>query len=65
LISDTVGFISRLPAYMIDACKSSLEELLYTDVIIFVFDASDNLDELRKKFNSGFTTLNEIGVESN
>jgi len=65
LISDTVGFISRLPAYMIEAFKSPLEELLYTDVIIFVIDASDNLDELRKKFKSCYTILNEIGVESN
>ena len=65
LISDTVGFISRLPAYMIEAFKSTLEELLYTDVIIFVIDASDNLDELQKKFKSCYTTLNEIGVESN
>ena len=65
LISDTVGFISRLPAYMIEAFKSTLEELLYTDVIIFVIDASDNLDELQKKFKSCYTILNEIGVESN
>jgi len=65
LISDTVGFISRLPAYMIEAFKSTLEELLYTDVIIFVIDASDNLDELQKKFKSCCTILNEIGVESN
>jgi len=65
LISDTVGFISRLPAYMVEAFKSTLEELLYTDVIIFVIDASDNLDELRKKFKSCYTILNEIGVESN
>jgi len=65
LISDTVGFISRLPAYMIEAFKSTLEELLYTDVIIFVIDASDNLDELQKKFKSCYATLNEIGVESN
>jgi len=60
-----VGFISRLPAYMVEAFKSTLEELLYTDVIIFVIDASDNLDELRKKFKSCYTILNEIGVESN
>jgi len=65
LISDTVGFIRKLPAYMIEAFKSTLEELLYTDVIIFVIDASDNLDELRKKFKSCYTILNEIGVESN
>jgi len=65
LISDTVGFISRHPAYMIEAFKSTLEELLYTEVIILVIDASDNLDELQKKFKSCYTTLNEIGEESN
>jgi GTP-binding protein HflX len=65
LISDTIGFISKLPAYMIEAFKSTLEELLYTDVVIVVIDASDNLYELQKKFKSCHTTLNEIGVESN
>jgi len=63
LISDTVGFISKLPAYMIEAFKSTLEELLYADIIIVVIDASDHLDELRKKFKTCYTTLNEIGVE--
>ena len=63
LISDTVGFISKLPAYMIEAFKSTLEELLYADIIIVVIDASDHLVELRKKFKSCYTTLNEIGVE--
>ena len=63
LISDTVGFISKLPAYMIEAFKSTLEELLHADVVIAVIDASDNLNELRKKFKSCYTTLNEIGVE--
>jgi GTP-binding protein HflX len=64
LISDTVGFISKLPAYMIEAFKSTLEELLYTDTVIVVIDASDHFDELRKKFKSCYTTLNEIGVEA-
>ena len=63
LISDTVGFISKLPAYMIEAFKSTLEELLYADIIIVVIDASDHLDELRKKFKTCYTTLNDIGVE--
>jgi len=63
LISDTVGFISKLPAYMIEAFKSTLEELIYSDIVIVVIDASDHLDELRKKFKSCYTTLNEIGVE--
>lgn len=62
LISDTVGFISRLPAYMVQAFKSTLEELVYTDVVIVVIDVSDTILELRKKFKSCISTLDEIGV---
>ncbi|MGH1565838.1 MAG: GTPase HflX [Nitrosopumilus sp.] len=63
LISDTVGFISKLPAYMIDAFKSTLEELRHTDIIVVVIDINDSLLELRKKFTSCMRTLNELGVE--
>jgi GTPase len=64
LISDTVGFISKLPAYMIEAFKSTLEELLYTDLILLVIDVSESNLELKKKFNSCTKTLSELGVES-
>jgi len=63
LISDTVGFISKLPAYMIEAFKSTLEELLYTDLVIVIIDASDLQSELKKKFQSCTKTLYELGVE--
>lgn len=63
LISDTVGFISKLPPYMIDAFKSTLEELNYTDIVIVVIDVNDNILELKKKFRSCVTTLDEIGVD--
>jgi len=62
LISDTVGFISRLPTYMIQAFKSTLEELIYTDAVIVVIDISDPILELQRKFKSCITTLDEIGV---
>lgn len=62
LISDTVGFISKLPSYMVAAFKSTLEELVYTDVVIVVIDISDDILELRKKFRSCISTLDEIGV---
>ena len=48
---------------MIDAFKSTLEELIYTDVIIVVVDISDSLFDLRKKFASCIRTLSELGVE--
>ena len=63
LIADTVGFISKLPAYMIDAFKSTLEELTHTDVVILVIDINDSISELKKKFSSCMRTLNELGVE--
>ena len=63
LISDTVGFISKLPAYMIDAFKSTLEELTYSDIIILVIDVSDSKLELKKKFASCMRTLDELGVK--
>jgi GTP-binding protein HflX len=63
LISDTVGFISKLPAYMIDAFKSTLEELKHTDVIIVIIDISDSIIELKKKFASCMRTLSELDIE--
>jgi len=63
LISDTVGFISKLPAYMIDAFKSTLEELKHTDITIVVIDISDSLSDLKKKFASCMRTLSELEVE--
>lgn len=63
LIADTVGFISKLPAYMIDAFKSTLEELVHTDLIIVVIDINDSISELKKKFSSCMRTLSELGVK--
>ncbi len=65
LISDTVGFISKLPPYMIEAFKSTLEELLYSEVVVLVIDISDTMFDLEKKFSSCKKTLSEIGVEQN
>jgi GTP-binding protein HflX len=62
LISDTVGFISKLPAYMIEAFKSTLEELRYADVVVVVVDVSDSEPELKKKFRSCLKTLSDLDV---
>jgi GTP-binding protein HflX len=47
---------------MVAAFKSTLEELVYTDIVIVVIDISDNILELGKKFRSCISTLDEIGV---
>jgi GTP-binding protein HflX len=64
LISDTVGFISKLPAYMIEAFKSTLEELGFADAVIVVIDVSDSVQDLKKKFRSCLKTLAELDVDS-
>jgi GTP-binding protein HflX len=65
LVSDTVGFISNLPAYMIEAFKSTLEELTYTNAVILVIDLSDPILELQKKFQSCMRALEDLGVDYN
>jgi len=63
LITDTVGFISKLPAYLIEAFKSTLEELVFTDIVLVVIDSLDNDQQMKKKFSSCYKTLVELGVE--
>ena len=41
LLSDTVGFIAKLPHHLVSAFRATLEELEYADVLIHVIDASD------------------------
>ena len=41
LLTDTVGFIHKLPHHLIDAFRSTLEEARYADIILHVVDASD------------------------
>ena len=41
VISDTVGFISKLPHHLVDAFRATLEELQYADLLLHVIDAAD------------------------
>ena len=43
LLSDTVGFLSKLPHQLVEAFKATLEELEYADLLVHVIDASDPL----------------------
>jgi len=64
LLSDTVGFISRLPAYLVESFKSTLDELRYADLVLLMVDASEPLDSIRTKFVSCRETLSELEVDS-
>ncbi len=41
LVTDTVGFIRKLPHHLLDAFKSTLEEVVFADVLVIVVDSSD------------------------
>ena len=58
-----MGCISKLPAYLIEAFKSTLEELIFTDIVLVVIDSLDNDQQMKKKFSSCYKTLVELGVE--
>ena len=63
LLIDTVGFIRRLPHYMIDAFKSTLEESLAADLIVLLIDASEKLDDIKIKYESCWNVLEELKVD--
>jgi len=63
MLSDTVGFVSRLPTYMVESFKSTLEELTYADLILLLLDASESEQALWIKLTSCRDTLNELKVD--
>jgi len=63
LLVDTVGFISRLPHYMIDAFKSTLEESLAADLILLLIDASEKFEDIKIKYESCWNVLDELKVD--
>ena len=61
LVTDTVGFIRKLPHHLIEAFKSTLEEAKYADIIIHVVDASNPQKE--KQMHVVYETLKDLGVK--
>ncbi len=60
LLTDTVGFIRKLPHHLIDAFKSTLEESKYADIILHVVDASN--PQVEKQMHTVYETLKELEV---
>lgn len=61
MLTDTVGFINKLPHHLIDAFRSTLEEAKYCDIILHVVDASNPMKE--SQMHVVYETLRELGVE--
>ena len=64
LMTDTVGFIQNLPAWIIDAFHSTLEEIEVADIVLLVVDAGENEETVEKKLKVSMDELIEIGVTS-
>jgi GTP-binding protein HflX len=62
LLTDTVGFIRKLPHQLVDAFGATLEETRLADLILHVVDASADEEELGEMMHSVEETLDEIGA---
>ncbi len=62
MLTDTVGFIDRLPIALIEAFHSTLEETIYSDLIILVLDLKEPLEQIERKINVCQDTINRLGA---
>jgi GTP-binding protein HflX len=64
LLTDTVGFIRRLPHQLVEGFASTLEETLVADLVLHVADASQPEDRLIEQLHAVDSVLAEIGASS-
>ena len=62
LLTDTVGFIDRLPLKLIKAFHSTLEEMVFSDIIILVLDMSESAEAIERKLSCSLETIEQIGA---
>lgn len=62
LLTDTVGFIQKLPHHLIQAFRATLEELKYADILLLVVDASDI--NRKEHMEVVYKTLKDLGCEN-
>ena len=59
LVTDTVGFVSDLPHWLVESFKSTLSEVYRADLVLLVVDVSDPVEEIREKLVTCHDTLYE------
>ena len=62
LLTDTVGFIRKLPHHLVEAFQSTLEEAKYADIILHVVDASS--PQMEKQIHVVYDTLDQLDVKN-
>ena len=63
LVTDTVGFIRRLPTQLVEGFASTLEETLVADLVLHVLDASEPDERLEEMIDAVDNVLHEIGAD--
>lgn len=61
MLTDTVGFISKLPHHLIQAFRSTLEEAKYSDIILHVVDAAN--PDMDRQMLAVYETLRQLEIE--
>ncbi|WP_265111418.1 GTPase HflX [Halosolutus halophilus] len=59
LVTDTVGFISDLPHWLVESFKSTLDSVYRADLVLLVVDVSEEIDEIHEKLVTSHDTLYE------
>ncbi|GGC58092.1 GTPase HflX [Haloferax sulfurifontis] len=59
LLTDTVGFVSDLPHWLVESFKSTLDSVYRADLVLLVVDASEPIEEMREKLVTSHDTLYE------
>ncbi len=62
LVTDTVGFIEKLPHQLVEAFKATLEETVLADLLLHVVDASADEDQMNVQMQAADAVLGEIGA---
>jgi len=63
LVSDTIGFIDSLPEQLFDAFYTTLGEISYADLVLFLVDVSEAPREVERKVLAGMAILSSLGVQ--
>jgi len=63
LLTDTVGFIQNIPTQLIEAFKSTLEEIIDADHIMLIVDISEDIAIIKKKIITCLNTINQLIIE--
>jgi len=62
LLTDTVGFIDQLPLTLIEAFRSTLEETIFSDLIILIVDVGEPEPDVERKVSVCLDTIQKIGA---